>query len=345
LFNELLNEVVQLTSHKDLEPLDHNLVKVLARLASADRIELIHFHTDKKNNTLANILQVAYDAKKDVCLSQCVNDSEISRIVIDCIKTHSKAIGSTGGKDWHFILPIKINGSFGACVCITSVIEPALQGDTLVNVVNIYANHLRMIHESERDELTNLLNRKSFDSRIERLLNIQKNEQLLRSEAEPALDRRKAFNEDKNAWLAIIDIDHFKQVNDAYGHIYGDEVLLRLSQLLQLNFRHSDLVFRFGGEEFIIVLAPVNAKDAETAIERFRHNIEQLNFPRVGKITVSIGYAELGVDDYPPLVIEQADSALYYAKEHGRNKIFRYETLIENGSLSRSDDESLIELF
>lgn len=345
MFNELLNEVVQLTSHKDLEQLDHSLVKILARLVSADRVELIHFHIDKKNKILANILQVAYDAKKNIYMSKCVNETEISRIAIDCVNAHSPVVGLVSDMAWHFILPIKINGNFGACAHIISVTEPSVQRDTLVNVVNIYANHLIMIHESERDELTKLLNRKSFDKRIERLLNIQKNELFLRSETEQALDRRKAFTDDKNAWLAIIDIDHFKQVNDAYGHIYGDEVLLRLSQLLQLNFRHSDLVFRFGGEEFIIVLAPVNADDAETAIERFRHNIEQLDFPRVGKITVSIGYGELGVDDYPPLVIEQADKALYYAKEHGRNKVFRYETLIENGSLSRSDDESSIELF
>ena len=88
-------------------------------------------------------------------------------------------------------------------------------------------------------------------------------------------------------WLAMVDIDHFKQVNDNFGHLIGDEVLLLVAQLLKGSFRAHDRVYRFGGEEFIVVLRCDNHEAAAAALERFRLRMEANDFPQAGRITAS----------------------------------------------------------
>ena len=87
-------------------------------------------------------------------------------------------------------------------------------------------------------------------------------------------------------WLAVIDIDHFKRVNDLSGHLIGDEVLLLLARQMRVNFRFHDQLYRFGGEEFVVLMRCTNHADALAALERFRHQIEIHAFPQVGPITV-----------------------------------------------------------
>ena len=92
-------------------------------------------------------------------------------------------------------------------------------------------------------------------------------------------------------WLGVIDIDHFKRVNDNYGHLIGDEVLLLLSRLMRSSFRFHDRLYRFGGEEFVVLMRCASDGDAALALERLREH-EAYPFPQVGRITVSIGFTE-----------------------------------------------------
>ncbi|WP_250654809.1 GGDEF domain-containing protein [Alkalimarinus coralli] len=345
MHHQVLNSVIKLTSHNDLEALDNCLVEIVADLVPTEKIELIHFYFDKERKTIANTLQIVFSPNNNIHTCGFLKDSDISVAILGCVTANFPVLAPLSDKQWHFILPIKVNNKVEGCISLTSAIDLNSHREIIEGMIQIYANHLRVINESERDELTDLLNRKSFNKRIGRLLDVQRNEQIRRSKEKQSLKRRKPISHDKSAWLALIDIDHFKQVNDTYGHVYGDEVLLMLSRKIKENFRHSDLPFRFGGEEFVIVLEPISAQDAAMVMERFRKEIEEFQFPRVGKITISIGYSKLGVEDFPPHVIEQADKALYYAKENGRNRVFRYETLIENGALSSTNSDSSIELF
>ena len=95
-------------------------------------------------------------------------------------------------------------------------------------------------------------------------------------------------------WLAVSDIDFFKRVNDDFGHLYGDEVLLLMANIMRETFRGTDILFRFGGEEFVIVLRSTNQQGAHQALERFRITVEEYDFPQVGNVTISIGYIESG---------------------------------------------------
>ena len=125
--------------------------------------------------------------------------------------------------------------------------------------------------------------------------------------------------------LLIFDLDHFKSVNDTYGHVVGDLVLTGVAGLVQAKLRNEDVFARYGGEEFVIILRGIMLDDAGVLAERLRGAIEAHEFvsggQRVG-VTASVGVAALAEDAKEPLaLVEAADSALYAAKKAGRNRV------------------------
>ena len=125
--------------------------------------------------------------------------------------------------------------------------------------------------------------------------------------------------------LVIFDLDHFKRINDTYGHVAGDMVLMELAELVQAMLRTEDVFARYGGEEFAIILRGIALSDAGVLAERLRAAVEQRPFVNSGQrlpVTVSVGVAEFDeqVEDSIGLV-EAADGALYAAKQSGRNKV------------------------
>lgn len=199
--------------------------------------------------------------------------------------------------------------------------------------LQIYWNYLKLIEDNERDKLTSLLNRKTFDDKLINILQVSRRASLAREERELSSERRRNEGE-SGYWLAILDIDHFKRINDTYGHLYGDEVLVLMANVMRRSFRRHDLLFRYGGEEFVVVLRTATDTEAQVVLERFRQNMERYNFPQVGQVTVSVGFTRILDPEMPAAVVDRADRALYYAKEQGRNQVCCYETLIATGQLS-----------
>lgn len=152
------------------------------------------------------------------------------------------------------------------------------------------------------DHLTGLHNRQSIDQIWER--------EILRAERYGDL-----FS------VLLIDIDHFKSVNDNYGHLVGDELLFQFSQLLQEECRDTDHVGRWGGEEFIILIPNTNLSSAVLMAEKIRETIEGFSFTTVGRITVSIGVACYRSGMSEDELFSLADKALYRAKHSGRNRV------------------------
>ena len=146
-------------------------------------------------------------------------------------------------------------------------------------------------------------------------------------------------------WLGVIDIDHFKRVNDSFGHLIGDEVLLLLSRLMRASFRFHDRLYRFGGEEFVVLMRCHSDADAAHALERLRHHTEAYGFPQVGRITISIGFTQVVPSDTPSGAFERADKAVYHAKEHGRNRVVGHADLVSRGLLVEEAKTGDVELF
>lgn len=180
----------------------------------------------------------------------------------------------------------------------------------------IYVNVINLLDASERDTLTGLLNRKSFDDTFYKATRPA-------AEAAAAPERRAPATQH---WLGVIDVDHFKSVNDRFGHLIGDEVLLLMARLLRQTFRHDDRLYRFGGEEFVVLVRAEDAAAAAKAFERLRAAVEVYPFPQVGRITVSVGYTAVRPFDTPADAFERADRAVYLAKAQGRNAVRCFET-------------------
>lgn len=121
--------------------------------------------------------------------------------------------------------------------------------------------------------------------------------------------------------IIILDIDHFKLVNDTYGHQVGDRVLIELVAVLQDNVRDGDVVGRWGGEEFLIILPDTTLADATVLAERLRQAVADYSFSTAGQVTISLGVSAFTTDTSPETIVSRADTALYQAKEKGRNRV------------------------
>lgn len=156
--------------------------------------------------------------------------------------------------------------------------------------------------QSVTDVLTGVENRRSFDLKLEE-------------------EFERAERRGTSCSLLMIDIDHFKALNDTFGHTVGDESLRAVSHLLQSELRTGDMLFRYGGEEFAVILPGTTLKGALVIGERFRRTVQRAPWPKRA-ITVSIGAANVDADTKSPLdLLRAADRALYTAKQTGRNRV------------------------
>jgi diguanylate cyclase (GGDEF)-like protein len=211
------------------------------------------------------------------------------------------------------------------------------------SVLRIYRNFYSLLDYGERDMLTGLLNRKCFDESFIKALSESAASGMGSSSADGSVGRRAP--RPGRYYLGVIDIDHFKSVNDRFGHLIGDEVLLLLSRLMRASFRFRDQLYRFGGEEFVALVHCAEDASARHVFERLRGNTEAYPFPQVGRITVSVGYTELRPQDSPASAFERADRAVYFAKGNGRNQVCSHAALVRDGHLAETENVGGVELF
>jgi len=300
---------ILLTEQESYHNLTYTFITILNALSGVKQVDVFEVYGGKHRKT----------SPSDQVTSQLVRRFPLSFEVekeesFDWLKTFEKVLDveiKSPNPD-QFLLPIK--GTIGPDRAI--VIYGKIRHETLSiikNLLIIYHNQVFLHDTKERDVLTKLPNRQSFGSRLIQVCCYFKESQM----------------QEKNSWIAMLDIDHFKQVNDTFGHLYGDEVLLIFSQLMEKKFRYNDFLFRFGGEEFVVILNLVSRENAEKVFYDFRELIASYDFPTVGKVTVSIGVEHIGTNVIPTTLLDRADKALYYAKEHGRNKVVFYKDVKE----------------
>ncbi|RMD92858.1 MAG: GGDEF domain-containing protein [Calditrichaeota bacterium] len=161
------------------------------------------------------------------------------------------------------------------------------------------------------DELTKIFNRRYFNQRFER-------------------EMQRAIRYNRPLCIIMADIDHFKSLNDTYGHFYGDEILKTVASILETNLRKADILARFGGEEFVIILPEIDKSHGYTVAEKLRQAIESHPFEKGSpqndnRITISLGLAAYPQDALMgEELLEIADKALYLAKSKGRNRVATY---------------------
>ena len=182
--------------------------------------------------------------------------------------------------------------------------------DVAISKMELEEANIELKRLSQTDRLTNLNNRGYWEECLQREFQRQRRTQHISS-------------------LLIFDIDHFKRVNDGYGHAAGDEAILHLAKILRKNLRETDIGGRYGGEEYAVILTETDAKHALIFAERVRRLVEASHVMYNGieiKFTISLGIAEYSdTFDNHQNWIEAADSALYKAKTGGRNQVKIYQ--------------------
>lgn len=177
-----------------------------------------------------------------------------------------------------------------------------ISDDKRFKAIAILTDITSMMKQSTIDPLTLLYNRFHFDLLFDHVLRITRRD---------------------NSPISIIffDIDHFKKVNDTFGHLVGDDILRKIANLVRGMLRQSDVVARWGGEEFIILLPKTPLKAAEEVAEHLRETIEQQSFDNVGGVTCSFGVTDVCENESEGTILSRVDGLLYEAKEKGRNQV------------------------
>src|SRR5581483_381286 len=212
-----------------------------------------------------------------------------------------------------------------------ALMVPVQRSGQLMGAMELYVPEMRDIKESQSELLLGVAGQAALAISHAQLYQTQE-ENALTDELTRLPNRRymaqrflqemqRARRYHKELAFVMIDIDHFKQVNDTYGHLQGDQVLAELAKILTAAKRESDVAARYGGEEFALILHETDPEGAMVLAERIRASVEQATFPGNLKLTISIGVAATNDETQFTSLMEKADEALYEAKEGGRNRV------------------------
>lgn len=340
----LLDHLVEITGHRDHDLLDISVMSALINMVGVSEARALELFQVRGELMVRPRVWIAggkvYTMDNEHTFSDNGEPIVAYPSLISCIAQRKSRFEEVRD-DGHHSLWIPIWQNDKVSTCLEIVHDKPFSVHTLQvmeGILSVYRNYQSLLEYSERDSLTGLLNRKTFDERFARLANTKL------SEPTDKNDRRHS-QKAKTQWLAVVDIDHFKRVNDVFGHLYGDEVLILVANILRASFRAQDRIFRFGGEEFVILLRATTLEDAHMVFERFRMNVEKHHFPQVGQITVSLGFAAITAET-PVVILGHADQALYHAKETGRNRVCHYDDLVKKGVIDLGkQNESSVEIF
>ena len=340
---KLLRQIDAMSASRDREQMTLRLIMAVRDVLNASGVQLFAV-TASPNGPVGALVAEADSAGERLCLEE---DAQPPRPLLDdpllatAIRASGLAHEDQSAAGHRFAFAIGKDGIPHAlliAVCAHPIDARLRQAAS--HVAHFYQNQLDLLDYAELDTLTKLLNRKTFDENFDRFVT-----RAGRSVGVPQDRRSECEGEERPSWLAVVDIDHFKHINDRFGHLFGDEVLLRIAELMKKSFRQCDKLFRFGGEEFVVLLRNVSARDAKDIFDRFRSAIEGHDFPQLGGVTASVGYTRIDPSKPPAEILGHADEALYYSKEHGRNQVQCYETLLADGRMAfgRQGDSSTLQ--
>jgi len=342
----LLDSLAALTHHRDIDALDHSLVLTLAELTAARSVLLAKCFPED------SVLESAVCCSPDPAGAYRVRPLQPAHLgaalgtMQRCLQRLEAQTETVRGLHRQLVPIVREGRAIGA-LQLDSALAPLRSRSLIDGFARIYANYTALLHESEHDKLTGLYNRRSLERQLQRMLQWRDTARRPYPPALPPGSEQRAAPSDETpqVWLAIVDIDHFKRINDTYGHVYGDEVILLLAQQIRACFRRSDVLFRFGGEEFVALFSATDEATVHGVLERFRAHVARFPFPLVGHVTISIGYSRIGAHDYPVVALDRADQALYHVKQHGRDGVRGYEELDASGALARGQTAGTIDLF
>jgi len=328
----IIGELSDIYKFKKEIEIDRDKDEIYNRLANIlnNRFKLKNFYF-MEQNYLNNQTKIVYSTNKqrNYCIHAIENNPDLCRVVkstsdVMSVKNHSVCPYFTNNEKFYYCTSFDISDQ--SILIINFIVDTQSQLDNLVKDIPLIKNYfieatpvliVKLLLEALkasafRDGLTNLYNRKFLDEHLTKLI-------------------PQALREKINIGVLMLDMDHFKAVNDEYGHDIGDLVLKELSKILRTNVRDSDIIIRYGGEEFIVLLIGVDTeKSAIDIADKLRKKVSQneinIDTNSTLKKTISTGLSMFPQDSINfDIVLKNADIALYEAKESGRNKVIRFK--------------------
>ena len=332
---EMVEGLVEVSRFKQAIEEDQTKLEVYQRLVHVldDKYDFHRFSIYEVSSSKNRMTPIAVDGEISApclwCDQQILIDANTCRVKrtghevngIDSPGICTMFRGENGGeKHLHLCLPITQSGSVGCVVQIVVSPDEAQFAKLLTPFIAVYLRETAPVLEAKR--LMEHLRESSLRDAMTGLYNRRFLEEYVTTLVAASQRRQSPFS------VLMLDLDYFKQVNDTFGHEAGDKVLKTLAETLVKSVRTSDMVIRYGGEEFLIVLLDTSAEAAMEVAEKIRAKVEGTKISLPGTMlqkTISIGVSEFPVDtDTFWQVLKFADIALYEAKSQGRNRVIRF---------------------
>ncbi|MEI8608292.1 GGDEF domain-containing protein [Enterovibrio norvegicus] len=327
---DVLDSVVDITAQTESDTISESLITTILQLTPANQVLVLDYNPD----TNPDFMVVACS---DIFLFEEEKDA-IERVLRSCVAIGDNVV-EYSKTDNQSLLAVPIR--FGEKDDIHAVVFckcDQVKGDEvqlIEGLAKIYENYQKIISASERDGLTGLYNRKVLTTKIDLLL-------------DRFLIQGSSITDDPthHHWVCIFDIDHFKQINDTLGHVFGDEVILLITAMMKQNFDDEDILFRYGGDEFVAIMHPQSREDMEATVRNFFDAVNNRDYGQAKNVSISMGAASINDQELNAItVLGFADQSLYKAKQNGRNQVAFYEDLIASGELKSLVPEDDVELF
>jgi diguanylate cyclase (GGDEF)-like protein len=326
----LLGKLGKMTSIRDTELLEQSLLRTLGPLLGVldtalyrtdDRnalVRVLHYHRSKvvESDGVARMVERVEEVQ---------NLADVSTDVIaltDNVRLLAKPCTRMRGREVLIAYPLFGGGEVCGYFVFQRDREASAAEDAMIRgVLEVFSNYYTLLDISQRDRLTGLFNRQALENSFDRIWSL-----LGRPDYYEEIPGGRREIPGHQYWLAVLDIDHFKSINDTYGHPVGDQVFRSLAWLLKGRLRTTDLIGRYGGEEFLVFMNQVDLQRAESILDRLREKISRYPLHVEGlsdplNITISFGIAEVIGNEPLRSLIRRADEALYQAKNGGRNRV------------------------
>ncbi|SIO27470.1 GGDEF domain-containing protein [Salinivibrio sp. ES.052] len=328
---QILDSIVDFTAETEVDAITKSLLTSITALTPVDEVVLLDYCAD---------MQPAFTVLGTNANSafQQENIDQIDALLDECLSTQKI---TQHHSDDHVLIAIPIYYEKGddirSILCGRATTLSHEQRALLSGLTHIYENYQQIIMASERDSFTSLFNRKVLSKKLDLIC-----ERLAQSESVDDDDAEHV----QSPWIGIFDIDHFKQINDNFGHVFGDEVILLIASLMRQAFSAQDSLFRYGGDEFVVLFQPCTRAMAEQKANTLVANVNARDFGAAQTVTISMGATRIERGQLSTsTILGNADQALYHAKQNGRNQVAFYDDLRQSGMIKTFVAEDDVELF
>lgn len=359
----LTEHLIKLTDHRDRSLLELTLSKALIDLLPIDRVVIARVMSEEGVKRWLEIATLDARGGGKVTDPLRVNFQtlrllEDAKDRLHCLRTRSRVEIAWAGEEGPRITYIPLftdsrTDDEGVIEIHSGSVLTAAQLQSVGELHRVFCNMYSLLAYSDRDALTGLLNRKSLDDTFYSAVLDELGEGLQTNVAAKSKESTLVANQEQerrhrvppNYWLGTVSVDHFGRIGDKSGHLIAEEVLLLVARIMNNTFRTYDRIYRFGGEQYAVLMHCPDEALVLAAFERFRGNMERFNFPQVGRVTASGGFTRITANDSPSTALERAERTVDYAQHHGGNKVFSHIDLVRKGFFADAPNIGAVDLF